>query len=75
MDTRTAATKNRVLSATHTTTLENVFFYNVVDELKDMPYSCPEDELQQIEFLNAGIILAKLKYLWGKLFIKEQKKN
>lgn len=40
-----------------------------------MPYSCPEDELQQIEFLNAGIILAKLKYLWGKLFIKEQKKN
>lgn len=32
-----------------------------------MPYSGPEDEIQQIEILNPGIILAKLlRSLWEK---------
>lgn len=46
------------------------FFDNVVDELKNMPYSGPEDKIQQIEFLNAGIILAKLPEIFmGKSYL------
>lgn len=61
-------------TATHTT-LE-IFFDNVVDELKDIPYSGPEDEIQQIEFLNTGIILAKLpKIFVGKSYLLKNKRR